>query len=195
MNRFTKFATILASVFGLSNAANATVITFESPTDVANSGLVFSQAYRIQCSTYQIPDSGYCRGRASGDYTAFFFGTNTISKNGGGLFDFNGSFLTAAWNDRQTVEVKGYKNNVLLYSQSHLISDDVATYFAFNYFGIDRLTMNTFGGVDAGTPGAGTFVAMDNFRFNEVAVSTPGSFALLGLGFAGIALTRRRRKA
>lgn len=189
--------TLLAAVlaFGAVCApASATVLDFETPGQLTNSGLTYSTMYRLQCSTYGFKDSGFCRGVASGDWIAYFSGTEIISKTGG-RFTFNGAYLTSAWNDNMSVDVVGYRNNVAVFNKTIVISDDVATYFAFNYTNIDRLYLRAFGGTDAGTQGGGTHVAVDDFRFDEVALPEPASTALLGLGIAGLALARRRRAA
>lgn len=186
----------IAATIAFSAAANATVITFEESNSLTSNGLTMNGFNRLQCSTYFTQDTGYCRGLASGDWLTFSTSGDSITKTGGGTFTFNGANLTAAWNDNMNIDVIGYRNNVAVYTQTKIVSDDVSTYFAFNYLNIDKLVINAYGGTDAGTPGGGAFTAMDNFTFNEAAaVPEPGSIALLGLGLAVFAAARRRKAA
>ena len=194
--KFAVVSFLTTITLALAGSASAGVVTFESANDVSANGLT-TDFGRLQCSTYGISNSGYCRGRASGDWVGYFASTASIAKTGALPFTFNGAYLTAAWNDNMSIQVVGYRNNVVVYTQTKIISDDVATYFAFNYLNVDRVTFRSFGGVDAGTPGAGSWVAMDNVTFNEAiaAVPEPVSLALIGLGLAGLALSRRRTAA
>lgn len=52
--------------------------------------------------------------------------------------------------------------------------------------GFDRIVIDTFGPIN------GAF-ALDDFRFEGSAVPEPGTLAILGLGLAGLAATRRRK--
>lgn len=88
-----------------------------------------------------------------------------------------------------TVDLLGYSGSSLLYS---LTVDPVVgsmTQYTLNFNGIDRFVMQTTSGV--------TYAFMDNFEYvpGGNSVPEPASLALLGLGFAGLVLSRRKIKA
>ncbi|MET0856540.1 MAG: PEP-CTERM sorting domain-containing protein [Telluria sp.] len=187
---------VTSAMLAITGAATATVVTFETATSMTDAGMT-ADFGRLQCSTYSVQNSGYCRGLASGDWTGYFSSAASVRATDFSRFTFNGSYLTAAWNDNMSIEVLGYRNNAVVYSQTKTISDDAATYFTFDYVNVDRVTFRSFGGVDAGTPGGGTWVAMDNLTLNQAVagVPEPGSLALLALGLAGFTFARRARRS
>lgn len=142
-----------------------------------------------------LPDTGFENGVVSGDYAAFNFlaTTSTIT---GDQFDFNGAYLTAGWNDGLNIEVIGFLNNALLFTQTVVVNTSAAQWFDFNFVGINSLSLRVWGGTSIDGTAGNDFFVMDNFTINEPsAVPEPSSLALLLLGIAGILLGRKTKKA
>lgn len=142
--------------------------------------------------------SGYENGTVSGPNVAFCCDTEndlgTIIRSVSGAFDFNGTYLTAAWRDGLNVTVSGLLGGAELFSSTVVVDTTGPTFFNFNYLGIDELRFTTFGGVDAGLrPNPDNpfrfQVAMDNFTFNEV--PEPGILALFAMGLVALGVYRR----
>ncbi len=85
-------------------------------------------------------------------------------------FNFLSAYLTGAWNSNLNIQVQGFSGGNLLYDQTVVASATNPTLFAFNYFNIDRLYFNSFGGQDAGfsTVFSGEHFVLDNFGFEFV---------------------------
>jgi hypothetical protein len=188
----------------LSTTANATVITFDdlpaTEADAIHSGYQgFNWGDEFWTSVAYIhkntlPGTGFENGVVSGNYAAFnnFATTSTIS---GDIFNFNGSYLTAAWNDGLNIEVSGFLNNLLLFTQTVIVNTHTAQWFDFNYTGINKLSFRAWGGTSISPGEGGEHFVMDNFTINESA-SVPESppLLLLLLGLAAIAVGRKKIK-
>jgi len=73
----------------------------------------------------------------------------------------------------------------LLFDTTVVASATAPTLFAFDYLDIDRLTVNSFGGQNAGFPdGGGEEFAMDNLTFEFI----PEPSSLLLATFGGLLL-------
>ena len=144
-----------------------------------------------------LPGTGFATGVVSGDYAAFNFlaTTSTISTTGGEQFDFNGSYLTAGWNDGLNIEVSGFLNSVQLFTQTVVVNTSAAQWFDFNFAGINSLSLRAWGGTSTDGTLGNDFYVMDNFTVNETAVPESSSLALLLLGFGGLLLGRKTKKA
>jgi hypothetical protein len=140
------------------------------------------------------PGSGYDKGTVSGDYTAFNgYGNQSLVRNG--VFDFNSTYLTAAWNNGLGITAEGLSGGSLLYSSTVTVDTTGPTLFTFNFVGIDELRFTSFGGTNAGLGGGGTHFVMDNFTFNEVAQNPePSTWMLLSTGLVGLLGYGWRRK-
>ena len=187
----------------LFNNAQATLLTFDDLTplgyDAAEmpdeyGGLNWENFGYVNGSTRDpagVSGSGYYNGRVSGDYVAYNMGgSQAFIKSLGSVFDFNGVYITAAHNDGLSVNVQGFNGAELLYDVTVNPLRTAPTWYQFDFFGVDKLRFNSFGGTGVG----GRHMAIDNFTFNA-SVPEPTTFALLSLGLAGLGFTRRRIKA
>lgn len=194
----------VALMFITVGQVDATVLTFEDATyggflnwiqgsygglnwdDMGGSSRSAMQAY---------PNSGFITGIVSGDWVAYNAGAVTATVSGA-VFDFNGAYLTAGWNNDLNIEVTGFLGGIQQYQQTVVVDVTGPTYFNFNYLGIDELQFYSYGGTPAGVGTSGVHFTMDNFTFNEPTspVPEPSTCLLLGVGLLGMVGISRRRK-
>jgi len=165
----------------------------------AYGGLNWSENfYQLDGSDPVWTNLGYDKGRVSDNHVAFNCWEKDVTVTApNGRFDFNGAYLTAAWNDGLNIQATGYFNSVLLHDQTVVVDTTGPTWFSFNYLGIDELKFSSSGG----TPnpnntwlGDGTHFVMDNFTFTEP-IPEPATMILLGSGLIGVlGLKRKLRK-
>jgi hypothetical protein len=196
---------------------NATVLTFDDLPDIVPNlgdepiypissffhptygGLTWSSSFYYADPAelnafYGILDSGYSNGLVSSNHIAYNSGASSVVVSDG-LFDFNGAYLTGAWNDDLNIRVQGYSGGTKIYDTTVVVDSTAHTWFDFNYMDIDYLAFTSFGGTYHGYGFTGQQFVMDNFTFNEVSVPEPSTLFLLGFGFAGVGLLRRRFKS
>jgi hypothetical protein len=110
----------------------------------------------------QYSNTGYEFGLVSGDYVAYGRARNpalsppitvTVSAD---RMDFSGAYLSSAWYDNNIITVEGWYGGALKYSTSVTVDVGNPTYYSFNYFGIDTLTMVS----------SNWQFVMDNFTYN-----------------------------
>jgi hypothetical protein len=128
-------------------------------------GLNWSGFSLLNAPNYFTQDTGYVRGNTSPDYVVFAYGTGTVSGVDDDEFEFVSTTLTAAWNDNLNIDINGYRDGLLIYETTVIVSDDEPTVFTFNWDDVDEVTFSPYGGTDAGTPGGGAFLAMDDISF------------------------------
>lgn len=198
MTSFVK-ATLLSLGLSLAAQGNATVITFDDLPGGINVGSHYAGLSWTNLYTQQgnISSGGYANAVVSGQNATFNPGANDAVVSSS-LFDFNGVYLTAAWNDGLNITVTGSQNGQDLYSQTVVVDTSGPTWFSFNFFGIDTLRFDSFGGIANAvfaSSGAGEHFSMDNFTYNEVVQSVPesSSLALLALGLLGLLGARRAK--
>ena len=221
MNKKILASALAAGLISISTGANAGVLTFDTLSGNAPGigfsdyeGFLWSNFFALNPDTNPsgtngfYSGSGYLAGRVSGQNVAFngvneTSGSNeaTVRRNGGGSFVFNGGYFSGAWRNGLEVTLEGLMGGQVTVSKTITVGITnplAAHWFDFDW-NIEELRIRSSGGSKASSDlaGDGTQFVLDNFTFNEqrTSVPEPGALALLGIGLAGLGLTRRRRAA
>jgi hypothetical protein len=141
----------------------------------------------------QIGAAGYGYGMVSASNVAFnAFGNPAEIDSPGTNFNFLSAYLTAAWNSNLNIEVEGFNGAMEIYDTIVYPSPTNATLYTFDYFDIDRLYFDSYGGEPAFGGSARENFAMDNFMFEFIPEPSTFLLAVLG-GLSLVAFLRRRR--
>ena len=121
----------------------------------------------------------------SGDDTAM--GLNT------GLFDFQGAYFTAGWEETLSVDVEGWDSSGMIYSKTINVNNDAPMWIDFDFDGIDTLWFKPTRDDDH----LGDHLLVDNVTYALTGngggvVPEPASMLLFGTGLAGFAAVRKR---
>lgn len=184
-------------VFG---SANATVLTFEDINLNGGTYVTIGTAGAVNYGGFTFDTDWFVGSTSeSNSYAnAAKSGSNYLS-NGGNVtgltvssptdFTFNGAWFAAPIhsNPAEWINITAYgAGNALIGSTGNVAIDSTHKWVGANFANVQSLNI---------TRGDGWF-AMDDFTFNETvnAVPEPGSVALFGLAFLGLAATRRRKQ-
>ncbi|TFU01395.1 PEP-CTERM sorting domain-containing protein [Polymorphobacter arshaanensis] len=192
---------LLASVLAATVfAAPASAVTLKfdnlpawTSIDAAYHGFDFVNLYTLDTTQYE--PSGYVNGVLSLNNVAYNGGGEAASISSITKFKLTSAYLTGAWNDGLTVQVKGFKNNALIYSQNFLVNTAGPVLVHFNHALVDTVIFSSSGGNASRYEGAGEHFVMDDLSINEdeAVVPEPSNWALMIVGFGVVGGTMRRR--
>ncbi|MQX36441.1 VPLPA-CTERM sorting domain-containing protein [Roseospira navarrensis] len=176
-------ALIAATLFGTA-AAQAAVIDFEDvpltnlagPLPEGYEGLDWSAWTGNVIEKDRYPASsapGYQNANTSGRnvLTGHYANIDTIRSST--LFSFAGGHFTASHFSDLTIQVTGYYGSTLLQQTNITASETQATYFGFNWTGLDMLTFQVLDGVRSDHPARISRFAVDDLDISPTSI--PGS--------------------
>ena len=181
----------------LALSAGAQVLDLD---DKVGSGIInFNQYAGFNWNNFHANDThaytgaGAYRAAATSGATVIvnsFGNDSSLTKTGGGLFDFTSANMMAAWGNGLKVTITGWLSGASLYTQTITLNTTGPTLQSFEFSGIDRLTFHAFGGSDGRT-----HFTVDDMNFSPVAaVPEASTYAMLIAGLGMIGLVARRRK-
>ena len=181
---------ILLTALGAAAAirTSAALITFDDLPLTSGTvpklyaGLNWNKFYHIDGTGYDV-NSGYHAGVRSPNNVAFDAGGGAATL-GGGPFDLNSAYLTAAWRDNLAVTVVGSLDGKIKYTKICYPSATGPMLIQFDFLGVDNVLFTPSGGTKhPGYTADGTQFVVDDMTIN--AVPEPGTY-LAGLSALGL---------
>ena len=177
--------------------AGAVTIGFDNITSATTAGMPagyagFTWGALGVISEAGAPGSGYDFGTVSPSYVAFGGGGGTPLSQFSSVapFTFNSVYLTAAWWNSLNLLVAGFSGSTQLYTANLTLSLSTPLLFAPNWTGVDKITFFS----SSSTAPCCLQYALDNLTVNEVVTPEPATLSLLGVGLAGAAVRRFRKR-
>ncbi|MGL5060596.1 MAG: hypothetical protein ACRC62_11515, partial [Microcoleus sp.] len=147
-----------AIFLGTANKARAAVVTFDDLPDISKKQVTFAPIdngyggfnwnnFSYISYSNKVSDSGFDKGRVSGQNLAFNRNAQPASITNTSAFNFTGAYLTAVWKNDLTIKVVGLLGGVEKYATTVSVGYDNPTWFNFNYTEIDRVNFSSSGGI------------------------------------------------
>jgi hypothetical protein len=166
-----------------------------APIDSPYAGLAWSNVAALDTALYtaDLGANGYANGVVSLNNVGFAGYGLPAGFSAAQPFTLDRYAIGAAWNNDMTVTVQGWRNGVLVDSDTFLVSVAGSVWRQPGWAGIDTVRFVASGGVDAGYRGLGPQYYLDDIQIDGLAIPEPAAALLLAAGAAAVLLASRRR--